>query len=68
MKLKAKRPITHAGKSHNPGDVFEASDDHAQDLIRQGHAEPHKEEGEPEKPPSGKPPGSSGSSTPPKAG
>lgn len=43
-KVKMKQPITHQGKSYKPGDVIETTEDHAQELVRKGHAEEHKED------------------------
>ena len=43
-KVKLKRPIKHQGKDYKAGEVIETTEEHAGDLIRQGHAEEHKEE------------------------
>src|SRR5262249_12978939 len=45
MKVKAKRPIQHEGRTHQTGDVFETTDAKAKQLIESGHAEEHKGEG-----------------------
>jgi len=49
MKVIAKRPIQHKGKTHQVGEVFEVSDQEGQDFIAQGYAEQHKDD--PSKPP-----------------
>jgi len=44
MKLKAKKQLTHGGKTHQPGESFDVPDHEAHNLIQSGQAEEHKEE------------------------
>jgi len=43
-KVRLKLPIKHQGKDYKSGDVLETTEEHAAELIKQGHAEEHKEE------------------------
>ena len=48
MKLKAKRPFSHKGKSYKEGEHLEVPEHEGKDLVKQGHAEEHKDKPEDE--------------------
>ena len=63
MKVRAKKELTHEGRTRKPGEVFDVPDAHGMDLIRQGHADRY-EEGAGQTAPGSETPGGGSSGTP----